>query len=143
MPENERIFSDVYFDGLNLSEEARQVTNEAATAMRQWINDSVKGLVTKFDEAAKTAVSDLDSATKDITKSMDDFAAKLKAIEDGLNSPAPLTQVDLAKKADELKAAVAAVKKDLEERKAKAQAAGAQTMAVLKTGLRASGIPVP
>lgn len=144
MANNERIFSDVYFDGLNLSEEARQVTNEAAGVMRQWINDSVKGLTTKFVEAHEKAIADMDASTKEIMSAMDEHLQKLNELEASLKpAGTALSDVDFKTKADQLIKEVDAMKQDLAARKAKAEQAGKLTMTLLKTGLKATGIPVP
>jgi len=142
MSDPKRIFDDTILDGVNLSAEARNITQDAAAAMRTWINQSIDTLESRLTKDSAAALAELDQAREEIKTTFEGLDTEIKKLEKLLqDSSAKLGPALPAVK--EMTEAVAAMKTELAARKAKAEKAGLAAVGVLKTGFRSIGLPIP
>lgn len=144
MSDTKRIFDDTFLDGVNLSAEARNITQDATAAMRIWINQSIDTLESRLTKDSAAALVELDKAREEVKATFEGIDTEIKKLEKLLqDSHAKLGPALPAAATKEMTDAVAAMKTELADRKAKAEKAGLAAVSVLKTGFRSIGLPIP
>jgi ABC-type transporter Mla subunit MlaD len=141
MSEPKRIFDDHYFDGVNISEEARQITRDAADAMRGWIQESVTELTKQLTESANNAVQRFEETHKQINNVLDGLDKAVADLDTKLKNVPPLAPGP-DQQIKDLQEAVGEIKKDLEDRKAMARQVGEKAIAGIKIAARGIGLPL-
>ena len=133
---NAPLFDDSTILGMNLSEEARTITLEASTAMRTWIDDSIKKIDEAFQEKANNALKELEKAQADTAEVLEaennkltELAKKLETLTKNLESFSPSEKATI----EQLNTGAASIKEELEKRKGMAARAAQMTVTAIKS----------
>ncbi len=141
MPGDMLDMPDVVLDGKNLSAEARQIADEAAQPLKDWIDKSVRDIAAKSADDVTKAAAALRADLDAVDKLFDASQARLKALQDDFAKlKLTFNNDDLKKAADQLTAAADAAAKDLDDQRKKfrdgGRAAGELAINTLKTAFK-------
>lgn len=141
MPGDMLEIPDVILDGKNLSAEARQIADEAAKPLKDWVDKSVREIAAKSEAEVGKAAAALRADLDAVEKLLDDSQTRLKALQADFGKlQLKFDNAELKKAAEQLTAAAEAAAKDLEEQRKKfrdgGRMAGELAIKTLKTAFK-------